>query len=194
MDQARQYSQKPGAIRERTRMTDIETKWRKDRARLLVRVRAGAVPNEDSEEKYKLSLAEINVVRADAGLPELDRPYRVNAFAGMMAINAETERLQGEVLEQMNLTQNLRDDVRGLDQRMKQMVVEEQGRRVVVPAGEQFTLETIHDHFWMPAEGNGEGGKLIGQGNGRVRPRLRYGSGQRRTTGRDRFTTFLRSI
>ncbi|CAL6323403.1 unnamed protein product [Bathycoccus prasinos] len=120
MNQARQYSQKPGAIRERTRMTDTETKWRKDRARLL--------------EKYKLSLAEINVVRADAGLPELDRPYRVNAFAGMMAINAETERLQGEVLEQMNLTQNLRDDVRGLDQRMKQMVVEEQGRRVVVPA------------------------------------------------------------
>ena len=38
MNQARQYSQKPGAIRERTRMTDIETKWRKDRARLLVRV------------------------------------------------------------------------------------------------------------------------------------------------------------
>ena len=71
--------------------------------RLLVRVKAGAVPNEDSQEKYKLSLAEINVVRADAGLPELDRPYRVNAFAGMMAINAETERLQGEVLEQMNL-------------------------------------------------------------------------------------------
>ena len=92
MNQARQYSQKPGAIRERTRMTDIETKWRKDRARLLVRVKAGAVPNEDSQEKYKLSLAEINVVRADAGLPELDRPYRVNAFAGMMAINAETER------------------------------------------------------------------------------------------------------
>ena len=73
MNQARQYSQKPGAIRERTRMTDIETKWRKDRARLLVRVKAGAVPNEDSQEKYKLSLAEINVVRADAGLPELDR-------------------------------------------------------------------------------------------------------------------------
>ena len=101
-------------------MNDVETKWRKDRARLLVRVRAGTVPNEDSQEKYKLSLAEINVVRADAGLPELDRPYRVNAFAGMMAINAETERLQREVLEQMNLTQNLRDDVRGLDQRMKQ--------------------------------------------------------------------------
>jgi len=40
----------------------------------------------------------------------------------MLAINTETERLQGEVLEQMNLTQNLRDDVRGLDQRMKQMV------------------------------------------------------------------------
>ena len=76
-------------------MTDIETKWRKDRARLLVRVRAGAVPNEDSQEKYKLSLAEINVVRADAGLPELDRPYRVNAFAGMMAINTETERSTG---------------------------------------------------------------------------------------------------
>ena len=131
-------------------MNDVETKWRKDRARLLVRVRAGAVPNEDSQEKYKLSLAEINVVRADAGLPELDRPYRANAFAGMMAINAETERLQGEVLEQMTLTQNLKDDVRALDQRMKQMVVEEQGRRVVVPAGEQFTLETIHDHFWMP--------------------------------------------
>ena len=56
MNQARQYSQKPGAIRERTRMTDIETKWRKDRARLLVRVKAGAVPNEDSQEKYKLSL------------------------------------------------------------------------------------------------------------------------------------------
>ena len=52
-EQARQYSQKPGAIRERTRMTDIETKWRKDRARLLVRVRAGAVPNEDSQEKYE---------------------------------------------------------------------------------------------------------------------------------------------
>ena len=137
-------------------MTDIETKWRKDRARLLVRVRAGAVPNEDSQEKYKLSLAEINVVRADAGLPELDRPYRVNAFAGMMAINAETERLQGEVLEQMNLTQNLRDDVRGLDQRMKQMVFEEQGRRVVVPAGKQFTLETIHDHFWMPVGTEGK--------------------------------------
>ena len=96
MNQARQYSQKPEAIRVRTRMTDIETKWREDRARLLVRVKAGAVPNEDSQEKYKLSLAEINVVRADAGLPELDRPYRVNAFAGMMAINAETERLQGE--------------------------------------------------------------------------------------------------
>ena len=43
MNQARQYSQKPGAIRERTRMTDIETKWRKDRARLLVRVKVGAV-------------------------------------------------------------------------------------------------------------------------------------------------------
>ena len=55
-------------------MTDIETKWRKDRARLLVRVKAGAVPNEDSQEKYKLSLAEINVVRVDVGLPELDRP------------------------------------------------------------------------------------------------------------------------
>ena len=37
--------------------------------------------------------------------------------------------------------------MRALDQRMKQMVVEEQGRRVVVPAGEQFTLETIHDHL-----------------------------------------------
>ena len=143
MNQARQYSQKPGAIRERARMNDVETKWRKDRARLLVRVRAGTIPNEDSQEKYKLSLAEINVVRADAGLPELDRPYRANAFAGMMAINAETERLQGEVLEQMTLTQNLKDDVKALDQRMKQMVVEEQGRRVVVPAGEQFTLETI---------------------------------------------------
>ena len=142
MNQARQYSQKPGAIRERTRMTDIETKWRKDRARLLMRVKAGAVPNEDSQEKYKLSLAEINVVRADAGLPELDRPYRVNAFAGMMAINAETERLQGEVLEQMNLTQNLRDDVRGLDQRMKQMVVEEQGRRVVAVSYTHLTLPT----------------------------------------------------
>ena len=104
-------------------MNDVETKWRKDRARLLVRVRAGAVPNEDSQEKYKLSLAEINVVRADAGLPELDRPYRANAFAGMRDREGE------------------RDDVR--DQRMKQMVVEEQGR-------EQFTLETIHDHFWMP--------------------------------------------
>ena len=53
MNQARQYSQKPGSIRERTRMTDIETKWRKDRARLLARVRAGAVPNEDSQEKYE---------------------------------------------------------------------------------------------------------------------------------------------
>ena len=53
MNQAKQYSQKPGAIRERTRMTDIETKWRKDRARLLVRVKAGAVPNEDSQEKYE---------------------------------------------------------------------------------------------------------------------------------------------
>ena len=42
MNQTRQYSQKPRAIRERTRMTDIETKRRKDRARLLVRVRAGA--------------------------------------------------------------------------------------------------------------------------------------------------------
>ena len=74
MNQARQYSQKPGAIRERARMNDVETKWRKDRARLLVRVRAGTVPNEDSQEKYKLSLAEINVVRANAGLSELDRP------------------------------------------------------------------------------------------------------------------------
>ena len=48
------------------------------------------------------------------------------------------------------------DDVRGLDQRIKQMVVEEQGRRVVVPAGEQFTLETIHDHFWMPVGTEGK--------------------------------------
>ena len=156
MNQARQYSQKPGAIRERARMTDIETKWRKDRARLLVRVKGGAVPNEESQEKYKLSLAEINVVRAEGGFPPLDRAYRANAFAGMMAINAETERLQGEVLEQMHLTQNLRDDVKALDERMKQMVVEEQGRRVVVPAGEQFTLETIHDHFWMPVGPQGE--------------------------------------
>jgi hypothetical protein len=70
-------------------MADIETKWRKDRARLLVRVKAGAVPNEDSQEKYKLSLAEINVVRAEGGFPPLDRAYRANAFAGMMAINAE---------------------------------------------------------------------------------------------------------
>ncbi|CAL6408698.1 unnamed protein product [Bathycoccus prasinos] len=180
MNQARQYSQNPGAIRERTRMTDIETKWRKDRARLLVRVKAGAVPNEDSQEKYKLSLAEINVVRADAGLPELDRPYRVNAFAGMMAINTETERLQGEVLEQMNLTQNLRDDVRGLDQRMKQMVVEEQGRRVVVPAGEQFTLETIHDHFWMPVgtEGKPRGWEIdrAGKRASETTIKIRFGS------------------
>ena len=180
MNQARQYSQKPGAIRERTRMTDIETKWRKDRARLLVRVKAGAVPNEDSQEKYKLSLAEINVVRVDAGLPELDRPYRVNAFAGMMAINAETERLQGEVLEQMNLTQNLRDDVRGLDQRMKEMVVEEQGRRVVVPAGEQFTLETIHDHFWMPVgtEGKPRGWEIdrAGKRASETTIKIRFGS------------------
>ncbi|CAL6398448.1 unnamed protein product [Bathycoccus prasinos] len=165
---------------ERTRMTDIETKWRKDRARLLVRVKAGAVPNEDSQEKYKLSLAEINVVRVDAGLPELDRPYRVNAFAGMMAINAETERLQGEVLEQMNLTQNLRDDVRGLDQRMKQMVVEEQGRRVVVPAGEQFTLETIHDHFWMPVgtEGKPRGWEIdrAGKRASETTIKIRFGS------------------
>ena len=180
MNQTRQYSQKPGAIRERTRMTDIETKWRKDRARLLVRVKAGAVPNEDSQEKYKLSLAEINVVRADAGLPELDRPYRVNAFAGMMAINTETERLQKEVLEQMNLTQNLRDDVRGLDQRMKQMVVEEQGRRVVVPAGEQFTLETIHDHFWMPVgtEGKPRGWEIdrAGKRASETTIKIRFGS------------------
>ena len=53
---------------------------------------------------------------------------------------------------------------------MKQMVVEEQGRRVVVPAGEQFTLETIHDHFWMPVgtEGKPRGWEIdrIGQGNG----------------------------
>ena len=120
------------------------------------------------------------MVRTDVGLPELDRPYRVNAFAGMMAINTETERLQKEVLEQMNLTQNLRDDVRGLDQRMKQMVVEEQGRRVVVPAGEQFTLETIHDHFWMPvgSEGKPRGWEIdrAGKRASETTIKIRFGS------------------
>ncbi|CAL6313055.1 unnamed protein product [Bathycoccus prasinos] len=152
MNQARQYSQKPGAIRERTRMTDIETKWRKDRARLLVRVRAGAVPNEDSQEKYKLSLAEINVVRADAGLPELDRPYRVNAFAGMMAINTETERLQERIqaqyLEQQQLTENVKEDEQKLVQSFKKLMVEQRGKILKVPPGQQFALKTFHDYVW----------------------------------------------
>ena len=39
MNQAKQYSQKPGAIRERARMNDVETKWRKDRATFEILLR-----------------------------------------------------------------------------------------------------------------------------------------------------------
>ena len=54
MNQARQYSQKPGAIRERTRMTDIETKWRKDRKSLPV----GLLPSSAYALCFKFSVPE----------------------------------------------------------------------------------------------------------------------------------------
>ena len=63
---------------------------------------------------------------------------------------------------------------------MKQMVVEEQGRRVVVPAGEQFTLETIHDHFWMPvgSEGKPRGWEIdrAGKRASETTIKIRFGS------------------
>ena len=60
------------------------------------------------------------------------------------------------------------------------MVVEEQWRRVVVPAGEQFTLETIHDHFWMPVgtEGKPRGWEIdrAGKRASETTIKIRFGS------------------
>ena len=57
-------------------------------------------------------------------------------------------RIQAQYLEQQQLTENVKEDEQKLVQSFKKLMVEQRGKMLKVPPGQQFALKTFHDYVW----------------------------------------------
>ena len=57
-------------------------------------------------------------------------------------------RIQAQYLEQQQLTKNVKEDEQKLVQSFKKLMVEQRGKMLKVPPGQQFALKTFHDYVW----------------------------------------------
>ena len=145
---SRTLSTKQSAVAMRKHMSDETNKYNFNRKRILNRIRQGSIPQQETTKKYELSNEEVNAIRKEGKLPPLTVSFAPSAYAPQMAVNEETKRIQEQYLEQQQLTENVKEDERKLVQSFKKLMVEQRGKILAVPPGQQFALKTFHDYVW----------------------------------------------
>ena len=142
------YSTKQSAVAMRKRMSDDTNKYNFNRKRILDRIREGSIPQQNTTKKYDISNAEVNAIRKEGNHPPLVVAFAPSAYAPTLAVNEETKRIQAQYLEQQQLTENVKEDEQKLVQSFKKLMVEQRGKILKVPPGQQFALKTFHDYVW----------------------------------------------
>ena len=142
------YSMKQSAVAMRKRMSDDTNKYNFNRKRVLDRIREGSIPQQKTTKKYDISTAEVNAIRKEGNHPPLVVAFAPSAYAPKLAVNEETKRIQEQYLEQQQLTENVKEDEQKLVQSFKKLMVEQRGKMLKVPPGQQFALKTFHDYVW----------------------------------------------
>ena len=142
------YSTKQSAVAMRKRMSDDTNKYNFNRKRILDRIREGSIPQQNTTKKYDISNAEVNAIRKEGNHPPLVVAFAPSAYAPTLAVNEETKRIQAQYLEQQQLTKNAKEDEQKLVQSFKKLMVEQRGKILKVPPGQQFALKTFHDYVW----------------------------------------------
>ena len=142
------YSTKQSAVAMRKRMSDDTNKYNFNRKRILDRIREGSIPQQNTTKKYDISNAEVNAIRKEGNHPPLVVAFAPSAYAPTLAVNEETKRIQEQYLEQQQLTKNVKEDEQKLVQSFKKLMVEQRGKILKVPPGQQFALKTFHDYVW----------------------------------------------
>ena len=142
------YSTKQSAVAMRKRMSDDTNKYNFNRKRILDRIREGSIPQQNTTKKYDISNAEVNAIRKEGNHPPLVVAFAPSAYAPTLAVNEETKRIQAQYLEQQQLTKNVKEDEHKLVQSFKKPMVEQRGKILKVPPGQQFALKTFHDYVW----------------------------------------------
>ena len=142
------YSTKQSAVAMRKRMSDDTNKYNFNRKRILDRIREGSIPQQNTTKKYDISNAEVNAIRKEGNHPPLVVAFAPSAYAPTLAVNEETKRIQAQYLEQQQLTKNVKEDEHKLVQSFKKLMVEQRGKILKVPPGQQFALKTFHDYVW----------------------------------------------
>ncbi|CAL6428871.1 unnamed protein product [Bathycoccus prasinos] len=132
----------------RKRMSDDTNKYNFNRKRILDRIRKGSIPQQNTTKKYDISNAEVNAIRKEGNHPPLVVAFAPSAYAPTLAVNEETKRIQAQYLEQQQLTKNVKEDEQKLVQSFKKLMVEQRGKILKVPPGQQFALKTFHDYVW----------------------------------------------
>ena len=145
---SRTLSMKQSAVAMRKHMSDDTNKYNFNRKRILNRIREGSIPQQETTKKYKISNAEVNAIRKENNLPPLTISFAPSAYAPQMAVNEETKRIQEQYMKQQQLTENVKEDERKLVQSFKKIMVEQRGKILAVPPGQQFALKTFHDYVW----------------------------------------------
>ena len=145
---SRTLSTKQSAVAMRKHMSDETNKYNFNRKRILNRIRKGSIPQQETTKKYNISNAEINAIRKEGNFPPLTVSFAPTAYAPQLAVNEETKRIQEQYLEQQQLTENVKEDERKLVQSFKKLMVEQRGKILAVPPGQQFALKTFHDYVW----------------------------------------------
>ncbi|CAL6324914.1 unnamed protein product [Bathycoccus prasinos] len=142
------YSTKQSAVAMRKRMSDDTNKYNFNRKRTLDRIREGSIPQQNTTKKYDISNAEVNAIRREGNHPPFVVAFAPSAYAPALAVNEETKRIQAQYLEQQQLTKNVKEDEQKLVQSFKKLMVEQRGKILKVPPGQQFALKTFHDYVW----------------------------------------------
>ncbi|CAL6334487.1 unnamed protein product [Bathycoccus prasinos] len=131
----------------RKRMSNDTNKYNFNRKCILDRIREGSIPQQNRTEKYDISNAdisnaEVNAIRKEGNHSPLVVAFAPSAYAPTLAINDETKRIQTQYLEQQQLTENIKEDEERLVQSLKKLMVEQRGKILKVPPGQQFALKT----------------------------------------------------
>ena len=142
------YSTKQSAVAMRKRMSDDTNKYNFNRKRTLDRIREGSIPQQNTTKKYDISNAEVNAIRREGNHPPFVVAFAPSAYAPALAVNEETKRIQAQYLEQQQLTKNVKEDEQKLVQSFKKLMLEQRGKILKVPPGQQFALKTFHDYVW----------------------------------------------
>ena len=140
------YSTKQSAVAMRKRMSDDTNKYNFNMKRILDRIREGSIPQQNTTKKYDISNAEVNAIRKEGNHPPLVVAFAPSAYAPTLAVNEETKRIQAQYLEQQQLTKNVKEDEQKLVQLFKKLMVEQRGKILKVPPGQQFAIKTFHDY------------------------------------------------